>query len=152
MGEKLTLRKLKKHIGKQVCLSDWFEIAQNRIDLFAECTEDKQWIHVDINKANKSPLKGTLAHGFLVLSLIPYLSQKSVIFSYDCKMMVNYGMNKVRFINPVRPGSRIRNRAVLEKAEKKGFRRVLATVQNTIEIEDQEKPALVAETLILFYI
>lgn len=151
MSEKLTLRKLKKHEGKEVCLSDWFEITQDRINDFADCTEDKQWIHVNIKKAKKSPLGGTVAHGFLVLSLIPYLSQKSIVLSYDCKMMINYGLNKVRFINSVRPGSRIRNRAVLEKVEKRGFRRILAHVQNTVEIEGEEKPALVAEALILFY-
>jgi len=152
MKERLTFRKLKKHVGKEVCLSDWFEITQDRINDFADCTEDKQWIHVNIKKARKSPLGGTVAHGFLVLSLIPYLSRKSVILSYECKMMVNYGMNKVRFISPVQPRSRIRNRVVLEKVKKKGIRRVLAFVQNTVEIEGQKKPALVAETLVLFYL
>jgi acyl dehydratase len=152
MTDKLTLRKLKKYRGKEVCLSDWFEITQDRINDFAECTEDRQWIHVDIKKAEKSPLGGTVAHGFLVLSLIPYLSRESEIFAYDCKMMVNYGINKVRFIRPVGPGSRIRNRAVLEKVEKRGFRRILASVQNTVEIEGQDKPALVAELLVLFYV
>jgi acyl dehydratase len=152
MTEKLTLKKIKKYRGREVCLSDWFEITQDRISDFAECTEDRQWIHVDIKKAKKSPLGGTVAHGFLVLSLIPYLSRKSEIFSYDCKMMVNYGVNKVRFIHPVRPGSRIRNRAVLEKVEKRGFRRILAHVQNTLEIEGEDKPALVAEVLVLFYV
>jgi acyl dehydratase len=152
MSEKLTLRRLKKHIGKEVCLSDWFEITQDRINDFANCTEDRQWIHVNIEKAKKSPVGGTVAHGFLVLSLIPYLSHKSILLSYDSKMMINYGMNKVRFINSVRPGSRIRNRAVLEKMEKKGFRRVLVTIKNTVEIENQDKPALVAEALVLFYV
>lgn len=152
MSEKLTLKKLKKHIGKEVCLSDWLEITQDRINDFADCTEDKQWIHIDIKKAKKSPLGSTVAHGFLVLSLLPFLSQKSVILSYDCRMIINYGVNKVRFIHAVRPGSRIRNRAVLEKAEKKGFRRILAHVQNTVEIEGEEKPALVAEALVLFFL
>jgi len=152
MSEKLTLKKLKKHVGKEVCLSDWLEITQERINDFADCTEDKQWIHIDIEKAENSPLEGTVAHGFLILSLLPFLSRKSVILSYDCKMIINYGVNKVRFINSVRPGSRIRNRAVLEKAEKKGFRRILAHVQNTVEIEGEEKPALVAEALVLFFL
>ena len=152
MSEKLTLKKLKRYKGKEVCLSDWLEITQGLINDFAECTEDRQWIHVDVTKAERSPLGGTVAHGFLVLSLIPYLSRKSEIFAYDCKMMVNYGINKVRFIHPVGPGSRIRNRAVLEKVEKRGFRRILAHVQNTIEIEGEDKPALVAEILVLFYV
>jgi len=152
MSERLTIKRLKKHIGKEVCLSGWFEITQDRINDFAKGTEDKQWIHINIKKAKASPLGGTVAHGFLVLSLIPYLSQKSKILSYDYKMMVNYGVNKVRFINSVSSGSRIRNRAVLVKVEKKGFHRILATIQNTVEIEGQDKPALVAEALVLFYV
>lgn len=152
MSEKISMKKLKKHVGKEVCVSDWFKITQSLINDFAECTHDKQWIHVDVEKAGRSLLGGTVAHGFLVLSLLPYLSRNSVLFSYDCKMVVNYGINKVRFISPVKSGSRIRNRAVLEKVEKKGFRRILAHVQNKVETEGQNKPALAAEVLILFFV
>jgi len=152
MTEKLTLRKLKQYKGRQIILSDWMEITQDRINAFSECTKDRQWIHVDEEKAKKSPLGSTLAHGFLLLSLLPHLNLKNEIFSLRSKMAVNYGLNRVRFINPVKPGNYIRNRAVLKDITKKGFRKVLISVENTIEIKDQEKPALVAETLALFYL
>ena len=152
MTEKLTLRKLKQYKGQQIILSDWMEITQDRINAFSECTEDRQWIHVDEGKAKKSPLGSTVAHGFLLLSLLPHLNLKNEIFSLRSKMAVNYGLNRVRFINPVKPGNYIRNRAVLKDITKKGFRKVLISVENTIEIKDQEKPALVAETLALFYL
>ena len=152
MTEKLTLKKLKQYKGREIILSDWMEITQDRINAFAECTEDRQWIHVDEKRAKKGPLSSTLAHGFLLLSLLPYLNLKNDIFSLRSKMAVNYGLNRVRFINPVKPGNYIRNRAVLKDITKKGFRKVLLSVENTIEIKDQEKPALAAETLALFYL
>ncbi|MFW6131515.1 MAG: MaoC family dehydratase [Candidatus Aminicenantaceae bacterium] len=152
MSEKLTVKKLNEYLGKEVDVSEWIDITQKRINDFAQCTKDKQWIHIDVEKARKSPLRGTVAHGFLLLSFLPYLSRNSKIFSYDCKMIVNYGLNKVRFISPVKSGSRIRSRAVLKQVEKKGFHRILALFENTIEVEGKRKPALVAETLVLFYV
>ncbi|MBD3414234.1 MAG: MaoC family dehydratase [Candidatus Aminicenantes bacterium] len=151
MTEKMTIKKLKKHLGTEIGLSDWFEVTQDQINDFARLTKDEQWIHVDADKAAQSPLGGTVAHGLLLLSLIPYLSRNSMIFSYDSKMMVNYGLDRVRFIHPVQSGSDVRNRAVLKKVEKKGFRRILAHIQNTLEIKGQKKPALVADCLVLFY-
>ncbi len=152
MSEKLTVEKLNEYLGKEVDVSEWIDITQKRINDFAQCTKDKQWIHIDVEKARKSPLRGTVAHGFLLLSFLPYLSRNSKIFSYDCKMIVNYGLNKVRFINPVKPGSRIRSRTVLKQVKKKGFHRILALFENTVEVEGKRKPALVAETLVLFYV
>jgi len=152
MTEKLTLKKLKQYKGREIGLSDWMEITQNRINSFAECTEDRQWIHVDEERSKKGPLGSTVAHGFLLLSLLPHLNLKNEIFSLRSKMAVNYGLNRVRFINPVKPGNYIRNRAVLKDITKKGFRKVLISVENTIEIKDQEKLALVADTLALFYL
>ena len=152
MAEKLTLKTLKQYKGREICLSDWMEITQDRIHAFAECTEDRQWIHLDEKRAKKSPLGSTVAHGFLLLSLLPHLNLKNEIFSLSYKMAINYGLNRVRFINPVKPGNYIRNRAVLKDITKKGFRKILLSIENTIEIKDQEKPALAAETLALLYL
>jgi acyl dehydratase len=152
MAEKLTLKTLKQYKGREIGLSDWLEITQDRINAFAECTEDRQWIHLDEKRAKKGPLDSTVAHGFLLLSLLPHLNLKNEIFSFRYKMAINYGLNRVRFINPVKPGNYIRNRAVLKDITKKGFRKVLLSIENTIEIKDQEKPALAAETLALFYL
>jgi acyl dehydratase len=151
MTERLTPRKLKAFLGREIGTSDWFVMTQDRIDAFAECTEDRQWIHIDREKAAKGPLGGTVAHGFLVLSLLPYFLQQNVIFQMKFKMAINYGLDRVRFIQAVRPGSRIRNRAVLKNIEKKGFRKVLLKIENTLEIEGEAKPGMVAELLALFY-
>ena len=139
-------------LGHDVGLSDWLVITQERIDAFADCTEDRQWIHVDPDRAGRSPLGGTVAHGFLLLSLVPFFNFKTEIFSGRVRMAVNYGLNRVRFPNFVRAGSRVRNRAVLKALEKRGFRKVLVTVENTVEIEGQDKPAMVAEVLALVYL
>ena len=152
MIRRLNLRRLKAMLGHDVGLSDWLVITQERIDAFADCTEDRQWIHVDPDRAGRSPLGGTVAHGFLLLSLVPFFNFKSEIFSGRVRMAVNYGLNRVRFPNFVRAGSRVRNRAVLKALEKRGFRKVLVTVENTVEIEGQDKPAMVAEVLALVYL
>ena len=152
MPERLTPRKLKAFVDKEIGLSDWFVVDQDRIDAFAACSEDRQWIHVDPDRAGRSPLGGTVAHGFLLLSLVPFFNFKTEIFSGRVRMAVNYGLNRVRFPNFVRAGSRVRNRAVLKALEKRGFRKVLVTVENTVEIEGQDKPAMVAEVLALVYL
>lgn len=151
MAERLTPRKLKSHLGKELGTSDWFVMTQDRINAFAECTGDRQWIHVDLDRAAKSSLGGTVAHAFLVLSLLAHLLQELPLFKMKFKMAVNYGSDRVRFINAVRPGARIRNRAVLKDIQKKGFRKVLLKIENTLEIEDEKKPALVGELLVLIY-
>jgi acyl dehydratase len=151
-GNRLSLRRLKAWLGREVGLSDWFVVTQERIDAFAAATEDRQWIHVDPERAAASPLGGTVAHGFLLLSLVPYFNFQNDVFSGRVRMAVNYGLDRVRFPQSVRAGSRIRNRAVLKKIEKRGFRRVLVTVENTVELEGAEKPAMVADVLALIYL
>lgn len=151
-GKRLSLKRLKITVGREVGLSDWFVVTQERIDAFAAATEDRQWIHVDPERAARSPLGGTVAHGFLLLSLVPFFNYSIDAFTGRFRMAVNYGLDRVRFPLPVRAGSRVRNRAVLKKIEKRGFRRVLLTVENTMEVEGADKPAMVAEALILIYL
>ncbi len=148
-GNRLSLRKLKAMLGREAGLSDWFVVTQERIDAFADATEDRQWIHVDPARAAASPLGGTVAHGFLLLSLVPFFNFSNEVFAGRFRMAVNYGLDRVRFPQAVRAGSRIRNRSVLKKIEKRGFRKVLVTVENTIELEGADKPAMVADVLAL---
>lgn len=150
--DRLSLKKLKAMAGREVGLSDWFVVTQERIDAFAEATEDRQWIHVDPERAARGPLGGTVAHGFLLLSLVPFFNFSNEVFAGRFKMAVNYGLDRVRFPHAVPAGSRIRNRAVLKKIEKRGFRRVLVTVENTVELEGADKPAMVADVLALIYL
>jgi acyl dehydratase len=151
-GNRLSLRKLKAMVGREVGKSDWFTVSQERIDAFAAASEDRQWIHVDAERAARSPLGGTVAHGFLLLSLVPFFNSRNEVFTGRFRMTVNYGLDRVRFPHSVRAGSRVRNRAVLKKIEKRGFRKVLVTVENTMEIEGVDKPAMVADALALIYL
>jgi acyl dehydratase len=151
-GKRLSLRRLKEMVGREVGLSDWFVVTQERIDAFAACTEDRQWIHIDPERAARSPLGGTVAHGFLLLALLPYFNSRNEVFTGRIRMAVNYGLDRVRFPHPVRAGAKVRNRAVLKSVTKRGFRRVLVTVENTLEIEGVEKPAMVAEVLALIFL
>jgi len=152
MADKLTLKWLEEHEGTELGLSDWIEISQERINAFAECTEDRQWIHIDEEQAKKSPLRSTVAHGFLLLAMLPYFNFQYEIFKWRSRMVINYGLDKVRFVNPVKPGVRIRNRAVLMEVVPQGARKVMIRIENTLEIENEEKRALVAEGLVLIYI
>ena len=140
-------------VGGPLGTSEWVEISQERIDQFAEATGDHQFIHVDPDKAKMTPFGGTIAHGFLTLSMIPYLSAKSDIPRPEgVKMGVNYGGNKTRFINPVRSGKRIRGHwKLLEMAEKRPGQ-WQQTVEITIEIEGEDKPALIAEWITQFFV
>ena len=140
-------------VGGPLGTSEWVEISQQRIDQFAEATGDHQFIHVDPEKAKMTPFGGTIAHGFLTLSMIPYLSAKSDIPRPEgVKMGVNYGGNKTRFINPVRSGKRIRGHwKLLEMAEKRAGQ-WQQTVEITIEIEGEDKPALICEWITQFFI
>ena len=151
-GKRLSLRRLKAMVGREVGLSDWFPVTQERIDAFAAATEDRQWIHVEPKRAARSPLGGTVAHGFLLLSLVPFFNSKNDVFAGRFRMAVNYGLDRVRVPHPVRAGSRVRSRAVLKKIEKRGFRRVLVTVENTLEVEGADKPAMVADVLALIFL
>jgi acyl dehydratase len=151
MAEQLTLEKLKNSVGKEIAVSGWFEVDQARINTFAECTDDHQWIHVDPVKAKDGPFKTTIAHGFLTLSLLSHFHFEVKVFPSDIKMAVNYGLNKVRFLNPVPSGSKTRARFKLLSMEEKGHGRILMTLENTIEVQGQDKPAMIAETLTLLF-
>ncbi|HTM49329.1 MAG TPA: MaoC family dehydratase [Bryobacteraceae bacterium] len=145
------IEELKSLTGQEVSVGDWLEITQERIDLFADATSDHQWIHVDPERCRReSPFGTTIAHGYLTLSLIPYLSQQSFAIRQPFKMGINYGSNRVRFTSPVPSGSRIRNRMTLLEvsAVAGGWQ---ARWQVTVEIEGSQKPACVAEVISRMY-
>ena len=152
MSERLSPRGLKALIGTELHLSDWLAMTQDRIDAFAACSGDRQWIHVDRERAAAGPLQGTVAHGFLVLSLLTAWLQESALFQSRYRMAVNYGLDRVRFVHPVKPGQRIRMRAVLREVRRKGFFKLLLKIDCTVEIEGVEKPALVAELLGMIFL
>ena len=139
-----TIRSLEARVGQEVGVSPWVEITQQRIDTFAKAIEDFQWIHVDPARAKSSPFGGTIAHGFLTLSLLSHLSEATFSFS-DRKMGINYGLNRVRFTSPVPVGSRVRARFTLLKFEKIENDGAQVTWSAHIEIDGASKPALVAE-------
>lgn len=145
-----TLAELATCIGQEVAVSDWITITQQQVNTFADATGDHQWIHVDAEKAKAGPFGGTIAHGFLTLSLLPRFLESSVVIN-DVRMGINYGLNKVRFINPVLVGSRLRARmslAASENIENNGKQMVWDI---TIEIEGKDKPACVAQAVIRSY-
>lgn len=149
MKTTLKIRDLESRVGQEIAVSPWVEMPQERIDLFAKATEDFQWIHVDREKAKTSSFGGTIAHGFLTLSMLPKLIESTFEFS-DRKMGVNYGLNKVRFTSPVPAGAKIRGRFTLAKFEKlEGG--VQTTWGVTVEREGGDKPAMVAETISRHY-
>ncbi|MEO0440715.1 MAG: MaoC family dehydratase [Pseudomonadota bacterium] len=135
--------------GKEVGVSDWFEASQDRINKFADCTEDHQFIHVDEEAAAKTPFGGTIAHGLLTLSLMPAMSYGVTLGLEGTVMGINYGYDKVRFLNPVRAGSKIRARHVLVDAQEKQPGRWLLSYDVTVEIEGIETPALIARSLVM---
>ena len=144
------MKSLNQFLGQQVGLSDWIVVDQRRIDEFADCTGDRQWIHVDAERARReSPYGGTIAHGYLTLSLAASLTIEAGAIPHDAAAALNYGLDKARFITPVRAGARVRNRVVLQAIEDRGDGRILLTLLNTIEIDGEAKPALVAESLAL---
>jgi acyl dehydratase len=140
-----------KHVGEEIGVSDWVEVTQARIDQFAEATGDHQWIHVDVERAKKDMPGGkTIAHGYLTLSLIPMFNHQ-ISHINNVRNGINYGCNKVRFTNPVPAGSRLRGRAKLIAADPMKGGGMRLTNQMTIEIEGQERPACVAETMSIVY-
>lgn len=134
-------------VGAELGVSDWLVVDQDRIDDFGTTTLDRQWIHVDVEKAKKeSPYGATIAHGFLTLSLIPGMSKANYRVE-KAKMGINYGLNKVRFLSPVKAGSRIRLRSALVDAAKVDESTVNLTVRHTVEIDGVDKPAAVADLI-----
>jgi acyl dehydratase len=141
---------LRGHVGQEVATSDWLAVSQERINQFAEATEDRQWIHVDPERAaRESPFKETIAHGFLTLSLLSELGKRAMSVG-GVRMGINYGLNRVRFVSPVPAGSRIRARFMLALVDDvRGG--VQATWNVTVEREGSEKPCCVAEWLVRYY-
>jgi acyl dehydratase len=146
----ITLEELKRLVGQELAVTEWLEVSQERINLFADATDDHQWIHVDPERARReSPYRATIAHGFLTLSLLPKIVSDAIQLS-DLRMAVNYGLNRVRFPSAVRAGSRIRARIVLQSIrDVEGD--TDATYAVTIENEGSEKPCCVAEWLARYY-
>ena len=140
---------LPDHIGEETGRSDWFTIDQGRIDKFADATMDHQWIHVDPDAAAQGPFGKTIAHGFLTQSLLSYLTLASMLLPEGAVMYINYGSDKVRFLNPVKVDSRVRTVTVLKDVKEKSPGQILIANSVTVEIEGEPKPALVADLLTL---
>ncbi len=137
-------------VGRELGVSDWVVVDQDRIDRFAACTGDRQWIHVDVERARReSPFGGPIAHGYLSLSLVAAMVMELGVIPADAATGLNYGLDKVRFIAPVKAGARVRMRANLLAAEAQSGGRVLLKLDCMLEIEGEAKPALVAELLCL---
>jgi len=134
--------------GAELGPTDWLEVTQDRVNLFADATDDHQWIHVDPERAANGPFGGTIAHGLLTLSLLPHFTHQ--LYTVDnIAMAINYGYNKVRFITPVRVGAKIRARAQIAKVDQLDGA-VQATVTVTVEIDGSDKPAAVVESIVRF--
>ncbi|MBI2754781.1 MAG: MaoC family dehydratase [Betaproteobacteria bacterium] len=145
-AKSVSMRELESKVGQEVGVSPWLQVTQERIDLFAKAIDDPQWIHVDRERAKKSPYGTTIAHGFLALSLLSHLAESTFKYS-DRKMGVNYGLNRVRFTAPLPSGSRVRARFKLLKFEKIEDNGVQVTWNVTLEREGSDKPVMVAEWL-----
>lgn len=143
---------LKSFIGKDMGHSEWMTIDQERVNQFAQCTGDHQFIHLDEEKAKQTPFGGTIAHGFLSLSLLPVLSAGLLVRPEGLKMAVNYGMDSLRFIQPVRVGSRVRLHVSVIDVTEKNPGQWLVKAKSTLEIEGNDKPAFIAEGLTLYFV
>lgn len=140
---------LRQHVGREVALSEWVTVTQQRIDRFAEATGDRQWIHTDPERASQSPFGGTIAHGFLTLAMVSALLHAAVRID-RLRMAVNYGLNRVRFITPVPSGAAVRGRFVLAALDEvRGA--VQATWSVTVEMQGHDRPAAVIEWLTRYY-
>ncbi|MEO0437969.1 MAG: MaoC family dehydratase [Pseudomonadota bacterium] len=144
--------KLTDHIGTKYPPSDWVTLDQSRINDFADCTGDHQFIHIDEEKAAQTPFGGTIAHGFLTLSMLPKLMEGNGVVPEGVMMGINYGSDKVRFLAPVRAGKRVRAHCELVDVQQKDDNRFLLKTQVNIEIEGEETPALIAESLTMLVV
>lgn len=138
--------------GTEIGVSGWLTIGQDRIHAFAEATEDRQFIHVDPEAAARTPFGGTVAHGFLTLSMLSRMAAEVMPVPDNVKMVVNYGLDRVRFIAPVRSGKRVRGRFVLDSVDEKAPGQMLLRHSVTVEIEGEDRPALTAEWLGLLFV
>ena len=145
--KKIKAEDLQSHVGSDLGVSDWIKIEQTRVNQFADVTEDHQFIHVDPEAAKKSPFGGPIAHGFLTLSLLAKFAEQGSIVLEGVNMGVNYGFEKVRFLAPVKVGKRVRGHFKLKAADEKRPGQHLLTYEVSVEIEGEEKPALIADWL-----
>jgi acyl dehydratase len=146
-----TLDEIRGRVGQDVGVSGWLTVGQDRITAFADATEDRQFIHVDPEAAGRTPFGGTIAHGFLTLSLLSRMAADTILVPDTTKMVVNYGLDRVRFLAPVRAGKRVRGRFSLDCVEEKTPGQILLRHVVTVEIEDEDKPALSAVWLTLLF-
>ena len=146
------LEEIRSKVGEEIGVSGWLTIDQNRIDEFAAATDDHQFIHVDPEAAARTPLGGTIGHGFLSLSMLSRMAADAVLVPDNIKMALNYGLDRVRFIAPVKSGKRIRGRFRLDSVDEKAPGQLLLRHTVTVEIEGEEKPALTAEWLGLLFV
>ncbi|MCX7276510.1 MAG: MaoC family dehydratase [Burkholderiales bacterium] len=145
-----TFAELATAVGQEIAVSDWTQITQAQVQQFADATGDQQWIHVDVERAKAGPFGGPIAHGFLTLSLLPRLFEDSFAIA-ESRIALNYGLNKVRFIHPVPVGSRLRARLKLLACTPLAEPGVQISLEATLELEGQAKPACVAESLLRYY-
>ncbi|MBC9882479.1 MaoC family dehydratase [Bradyrhizobium sp. INPA01-394B] len=148
----ITLEAYQAMVGKEIGVSSWHLIDQSRIDTYADVTEDHQFIHVDPERAKATPFGTTIAHGFLTMSMLSVMSYEVMPAIAGTTMGVNYGFDKLRFISPVRSGKRVRGRFVLAEARLRKAGELQSRTNVTVEIEGEDKPALVADWLGLIYI
>ena len=142
------LTTIRQFVGRELGVSDWLTVDQERINQFAACTGDHQWIHVDVERARReSPFGAPIAHGYLTLALLPQFQYAIGLIPRDATQAINYGLDRVRFLAPIKAGAQIRNRVLLLAAEDKGGGRVLIKTQNTVEVAGERTPAMVAEAL-----
>lgn len=147
-GDKLTFGTMAGMVGRELGVSSWVEVDQHMIDQFAECTRDRQWIHIDVERARReSPFGAPVAHGYLTLSLIANMSYEIGALPEGTAAAFNYGLDKVRFLTPVRVGSKVRLRSTLMSFEEKAPGQYLLKSNQVMEIEGADKPAMIAETL-----
>ena len=153
MMKSVRVDKLPSMVGQEIGISQWFEVTQDAVNQFSDITLDHQFIHVDEEKAAQTPFGGTIAHGFLTLSMLSHFAETGAGLVIDgTKMGVNYGFDKVRFIHPVRVGKKIRSRTVLQSFEDKGNGQYLLHNAITIEIQNVDKPALVGVWLTMLVV
>ncbi len=152
MGRTVTPEEFAAAAGTELEPSDWLQIEQSRVDGFARATEDFQFIHVDPARAAKTPFGGTIAHGFLTLSLLSHLNQQHMILPEGLVMAINYGSDKVRYLQPVRVGDRVRTQQTILQVERRKPGQWLCKRSVQVEIEGRKKPALTAEILTMYVV
>ncbi len=151
-GKTVPVSELPGMVGTQLEPSEWFEVTQDRVNQFADATNDHQFIHIDPERAKQTPFGGPIAHGFLTLSLLSYLNAKTSIVPEDMKVVINYGSDKVRYLAPVPVGARIRTQQRVAEVTEKKPGQWLVKNEVTVEIEGSETPALIAEILFMYFV